>query len=310
MRNIILTALAPLLWGTTYVITTELLPENRPLLVATMRALPIGLLLVMSYGILPKGVWWWRSLILGALNIGLFFALLFVATYRLSGGVAATVGAIQPLLVILFSWPLFGQRPLPAVLLAAGVGIIGVGFLVLDPTAQLDFVGVAAAVGATLAMASGIVLTKYWGRPVPLIVFTGWQLTAGGLILVPLALFFEGGLPSLTSTNLFGFTWLGLVNTGLAYALWFKGIEQLKAWQVSFLGLLSPIVAVFAGFLILGQTLSPLQVTGMILAFASLVAVQRLSIVRTSTPQPQSTTPPSHFTHHASRFRATPLKKV
>jgi probable blue pigment (indigoidine) exporter len=286
MRTLILTALAPMFWGTTYVITTELLPEDRPLLVATMRALPIGLLLVMSYRIFPKGVWWWRSLVLGALNIGLFFALLFVATYRLSGGIAATVGAIQPLLVLLFSWPLFGQRPLPAVILAAGVGIVGVGFLVLDPAAQLDFVGVAAAVGATLAMASGIVLTKYWGRPVPLIVFTGWQLTAGGLILVPLALFFEGGLPLLSSTNLFGFTWLGLVNTGLAYALWFKGIEQLKAWQVSFLGLLSPIVAVFAGFLILGQTLSPLQIAGTILAFGSLVVVQRLSMVRTLTAQP------------------------
>ena len=280
MRNIILTALAPIIWGTTYVITTELLPDNRPLLVAAMRALPIGMLLVMSYRTLPKGVWWWRSFVLGALNIGLFFGLLFVAAYRLIGGVAATVGAIQPLLVILFSWPLFGQRPQALVILSAGIGVVGVGLLVLDPTSQLDLLGVAAAVGATLAMAGGIVLTKYWGRPAPLMVFTGWQLTAGGLILAPLALFFEGGLPSLTLSNVFGFTWLAVINTGLAYALWFKGIEQLKAWQVSFLGLLSPIVAVFAGFLILGQTLSPIQITGILLTFSSVVVVQRLTIVR------------------------------
>jgi len=289
MRNIFLTALAPIFWGTTYVITTELLPENRPLLVAAIRALPVGLLLVMSYRTLPQGIWWWRSLVLGALNIGLFFALLFVATYRLSGGITATVGAIQPLLVILFSWPLFGQRPLPVVTLAAGAGVVGVGFLVLDPTTQLDGIGVTAAIGATLAMASGIVLTKYWGRPVPLIVFTGWQLTAGGLILAPLALLFEGGLPSLTSNNLLGFTWLALLNTGLAYALWFKGIEQLKAWQVSFLGLLSPVVAVFAGFLILGQTLSPIQISGTILIFSSLVVVQRRSMARPLIPRPQQT---------------------
>jgi probable blue pigment (indigoidine) exporter len=287
MRSINLTALAPLFWGTTYVITTELLPENRPLLVATVRALPIGMLLVMSNRTLPKGIWWWRSLVLGALNIGLFFALLFVATYRLPGGIAATVGAAQPVLVILFSWPLFGQRPLPLVTLAAGIGILGVGLLVLDPTTQLDLLGVAAAMGATLAMASGIVLTKYWGRPVPLIVFTGWQLTAGGLLLAPLALFFEGGLPSLTISNVFGFTWLALLNTGLAYALWFRGIEQLKAWQVSFLGLLSPVVAVFAGFLILGQTLSPIQITGTVLIFSSIVGVQRLSIVKSFTTRPQ-----------------------
>lgn len=287
MRNIILTALAPILWGTTYVVTTELLPENRPLLVAAIRALPIGMLLVMSYRIWPKGIWWWRSLVLGALNIGLFFALLFVATYRLSGGIAATFGALQPLLVILFSWPLFGQRPLPLVTLAAAIGIVGVGLLVLDPTTQLDLLGVAAAMGATLAMASGIVLTKYWGRPVPLIVFTGWQLTAGGLMLAPLALLFEGGLPSLTFGNMFGFGWLALFNTGLAYVLWFKGLEQLKAWQVSFLGLLSPVVAVLAGLLILGQALSPVQISGTILTFSSLIVVQRLSAVRTFTPSPQ-----------------------
>jgi len=282
VRDIILTSLAPIFWGTTYVIATELLPGNRPLLVAAIRALPIGLMLVLSYRIFPKGIWWWRSLVLGALNIGLFFAFLFLATYRLSGGIVATVGAIQPLLVILFSWLLFGQRPLPLVMLFAGLGIAGVGLLVLDPAAQLDALGVAASIGATLAMASGVVLTKYWGRPVPLIVFTGWQLTAGGLILAPLAWFFEGTPPSLTLTNAFGFVWLAIVNTGLAYALWFRGIEKLKTWQVSFLGLLSPVVAAFAGFVILNQTFSPIQMTGVVLIFFSLILVQRLGIKNSS----------------------------
>ncbi len=287
MKTTLLTALAPLFWGTTYIITTELLPDDRPLLVATMRALPVGLLLILSYRRLPQGVWWWRSFVLGGLNIGLFFALLFVATYRLPGGVAATVGAIQPLVVLLLSWPLFGQRPLPVVTLTAALGLIGVGMLVLGPTAQLDWVGVTAAVGGTLAMASGIVLTKHWGRPVPLLLFTGWQLTAGGLVLAPLAWFFEGTLPTLTMRHMAGFTWLALINTGLAYALWFRGIEQLRAWQVSFLGLLSPVVAVLVGFLLLGQTLSPLQLTGTLLTFAAIVAAQKLSTVR---PAPQLVT--------------------
>ncbi len=292
MRNIVLTALAPIFWGTTYVITTELLPANRPLLVATIRALPIGILLVMIYRTLPTGIWWWRSFVLGALNIGLFFALLFLATYRIAGGIVATTGAIQPLLVVLFSWFLFGERPLPLVMLAAGIGIVGVGLLVLDPAARLDALGVAAAIGATVAMASGVVLTKHWGRLVPLMVFTGWQLTAGGLILAPLAWFLEGGLPPLTFTNVFGFFWLALVNTGMAYALWFRGIEQLKAWQVSFLGLLSPIVAVFAGFLLLGQTLSLVQIAGVILILSSLVLVQRSSVASPTATQPRSTNQP------------------
>jgi probable blue pigment (indigoidine) exporter len=166
--------------------------------------------------------------------------------------------------------------------LFAGLGIAGVGLLVLDPAAHLDALGVAASIGATFAMAGGVVLTKYWGRPVPLMVFTGWQLTAGGLILAPLAWFFEGTPPELTLTNVFGFVWLAIVNTGLTYALWFRGIEQLKAWQVSFLGLLSPVVAVLAGFVILNQTFSPVQMAGAFLILFSLVIVQRLAMKNSS----------------------------
>src|SRR5439155_8256978 len=84
------TAIAPMLWGTTYVVTTELLPPHRPLLAALLRALPAGLLLVAITRVLPRGSWWWRSLVLGTLNIGAFNALLFVGAYRLPGGVAAT----------------------------------------------------------------------------------------------------------------------------------------------------------------------------------------------------------------------------
>lgn len=118
LSNILLTALAPISWGTTYFVATEFLPPNHPILVAALRALPVGLLLTVIFRQLPKGVWWWRILVLGLLNIGLFQALLFVAVYRLPGGVAATAGAVQPLLVVLLAWPILGELPL------TGVGIV------------------------------------------------------------------------------------------------------------------------------------------------------------------------------------------
>ncbi|MFC7110354.1 EamA family transporter [Nonomuraea rubra] len=117
-----MTALTPAIWGTTYLVTTELLPPGRPLLAAVLRALPAGLLLVAITRCLPRGIWWWRALVLGALNIGVFFALLFVGAYRLPGGVAATVGAIQPLLVALLSAGLLGERLTWRTLVAAVAG--------------------------------------------------------------------------------------------------------------------------------------------------------------------------------------------
>ena len=72
-------------WGTTYLVTTEMLPPGRPLTAAVLRALPAGLLLLAVTRTLPPGSWWWRSAILGTLNIGAFFAFLFIAAYRLPG---------------------------------------------------------------------------------------------------------------------------------------------------------------------------------------------------------------------------------
>lgn len=91
------TAITPAVWGTTYIVATEFLPDGRPMLAACVRALPVGLIFVLWSRRLPTGAWWWRAALLGMLNIGAFFALLFVAAFRLPGGVAATAGAIQPL---------------------------------------------------------------------------------------------------------------------------------------------------------------------------------------------------------------------
>lgn len=70
--------------------------------------------------------------------------------------------------------------------------------------------GLAAALGAAISMASEVVLTKRWGRPAPLLLFTGWQLGAGGLLLAPLALVLEGPPPRLGLTDAAGFVYLGL----------------------------------------------------------------------------------------------------
>ena len=78
-----ITAAAPASWGLTYAVTTELLPPGRPLLTGALRALPAGLFLASLTRQRPHGGWWSKALILGTLNIGAFFGLLFVAAYRL-----------------------------------------------------------------------------------------------------------------------------------------------------------------------------------------------------------------------------------
>ena len=280
MLTTLVTAYTPASWGTTYIVTTELLPPHRPLLAGVLRALPSGLILLAFARELPRGAWWWKSVVLGAVNVGVLFAFLFIAAERLPGGVASTVTAISPLLVALLSWALLGLRPTAVMVLAGVVGVVGVALLVLTPDATLDAVGIVAAVSTTSVFALGTVLTKRWGRPSSLVAFTAWQLAAGGLMLVPVALIVEGVPDAIGGKAIGGFAYLAVANTALAYALWFRGIERLSATAVSFLLLLVPIVATLLGLVVLDETLTPLQLGGMLLAFLGLVGGQLSDAVR------------------------------
>jgi probable blue pigment (indigoidine) exporter len=277
-----------MLWGTTYLVTTEFLPPHRPLLAALLRSLPAGLLLVALTRVLPRGSWWWRALVLGTLNIGAFNALLFVGAYRLPGGVAATVGAIQPLLVALLSAGLLRQRLTLRTVLTALAGVFGVGLLVLRATARLDTWGVLAALGGAVVMALGVVLSKRWTSPAPLLATTGWQLVAGGLVLLPLAFLAEGAPPAFTARNLVGYAYLAIIGSAVAYALWFRGLRELTPTDVTFLGLLSPVMATTLGWLVLDQHLTVWQAIGALIVLAALVSAQVRRKVR---PTPATEAP-------------------
>lgn len=271
------TALGPVIWGSTYIVTTELLPPDRPFTAALLRTLPAGLLLVLWCRRWPAwGDWvgWRRLTVLAALNIGVFQALLFVAAYRLPGGVAAVVGAVGPLVVMGLTWALDHRRP-PALALAAGaLGVLGMAALLLSPGARWDMVGVAAALVGTLCMAAGTFWSRRWRSDLPVLAFTGWQLLAGGVMLAPVAWAVDPPLPALTPTHIAGYLYLSLAGALVAYALWFRGIARLPSVAVSSLGLLSPVTAVLLGWALLGQAMTGVSLVGMLVVLASILAVQ------------------------------------
>lgn len=282
-----ITAIAPAIWGTTYIVTTEFLPGYSPVTVALLRALPAGLLLLLMVRQLPTGVWWARAFLLGALNFSVFLSMLFIAAYRLPGGVAATVASIQPLLVIFLAGLLLASPiRLPAVA-AAVVGAAGVALLVLTSSARLDPVGVLAGLAGAGAMACGTVLSRKWKPPVPLVTFTAWQLTAGGILLVPVVLAIEPAIPVPTAADLLALAWLGLIGMAATFALWLRGIARLEPAVVSSLLLLSPVTAVLLGWLFLGQTLTPSQISGAAMVIASIWLGQRTSDGAAGRPTPR-----------------------
>lgn len=276
-QDVLVTSIAPIVWGSTYIVATELLPVDYPMTMATLRALPAGLILLVLTRKLPKGIWWPRVFVLGALNFTIFWYLLFVAAYRLPGGVAATIGASQTLIVIAFAWAIL-REPMRAPQIVAGVtGALGVALLVSTPRVALDPWGVLAGIGGAISMAFGTVLTKKWRPPTSLVSFTAWQLVAGGLLLAPVAMLTEPPLPELTAVNFLGLAHLGLIGAALAYLMWFRGIERLGTAATTALGFLSPVSAVLLGWIFLGQQLSLVQGLGGLLVLLSVALAQSRS---------------------------------
>ena len=280
LGNILLTALAPIMWGTTYVVASELLPQDRPFTAALIRSLPAGILLILwGYVFLPKVSLtikqWLQLIILSGLNIGVFQALLFVAAYRLPGGIAAVVGAIQPLLMMLIVWFFEHKRPQLKVVLMALISVLGMSLLFVSPQTQWDSLGLIAAFAGTLCLGFGTYLARRWNNGMSTLSFTGWQLGLGGLLLLPLAWVFEGALPSLTTNNYLGYGYLSIFGALLAYSLWFRGITKLSSVSVSSLGLLSPVTAILVGWAVLEQALTPRESIAILIVLGSVLLLQR-----------------------------------
>ena len=272
--SIVVTALAPIIWGSTYIVTTELLPADRPYTAALIRVLPAGFLLLLMSFYLPKRKEWGRLIILSALNIGLFQGLLFVAAYRLPGGIAAVVGAIQPLLLMLLIWLVDSKAPRVLTVIAATFGVIGMAALLLSPNAEWDLWGIIAAFLGACSMGAGTYLAKRWHSSLPVLAFTGWQLLLGGLMLLPAAYFLDPALPVLGSTEILSYAYLSIFGALIAYLLWFKGIAILPPVAVSSLGLLSPVTAVVLGWWFLDQSLQGFALLGLITVLVSILVVQ------------------------------------
>ncbi|MFG2488543.1 EamA family transporter [Streptomyces virginiae] len=278
-RWVALTAVAPIAWGANYYVTHEFLPADHPLYGAALRALPAGLVLLALCRRRPHGVWWGRSAVLGLLNVSVFFVLVFLASQLLPTSVASTVMAVSPLIMMLAAWALVAERPGVAHLAGAVIGLGGVSLMLLGGAGGISVPGVLASAAAVLVSSVGHILAKRWNTRTAdagVLASTAWQLTAGGLLLLPVAVAVEGAPPPMSPSAFLAFCYVGLVATALAFAAWFAGLRRLPAGTVGLLGLLNPVTGVLLGTAVAGEVLTGRQLCGLALALSG-VALGRPS---------------------------------
>lgn len=275
-----LTALAPIAWGSNYYVTKEFLPADVALWGAAIRALPAGLVLLAIARKLPRGSWWWKSAVLGIMNISAFFALIYVVAQLLPSGIASTTMALSAGVLMLLAWPLLGERPTRGPLFGALLGFAGVGIMVFDPQGGVELSGIAWSLVAMVLSSAGFILTKRWSAGVPIVHVTAWQLVVGGAVLVPCAWLVHGAPPMLQMQEVAGFGYVSLVATAIAYLAWFTGLRHLPAASVGLIGLLNPVTGVLLGTLLAAERFGFPSLVGMGLVLGGVV----LGITKRSVP--------------------------
>ncbi|WP_144719850.1 EamA family transporter [Agrococcus jejuensis] len=268
-RWMLVTAVAPIAWGSMYVVTHQALPADAPLWGATLRALPAAIVLLLVVRRLPTGAWWWRSAVLGVLNVGAFFLLVYVAATLLPSSVAASVMAASPIALMALAWPIARERPTARLLAGAGVGVVGVLLIVSTATGSIDARGVVASVTALAMWSLGSVLAKRWHDGTPALRLTAWQLATGAIALAPLALLVEGAPPHVDAVGVAAYAYVTIVATAVAFVCWFTGMQRLPAGAVGILALLNPATGVLLGVAVGGEHLAPLQWLGIALVVAA-----------------------------------------
>ena len=260
-----ITAVAPIAWGATYFVTLHVLPHGYPFWGGVLRALPAGLLLLAITRRRPRGSWWWKAAVLGTLNMGAFFALVYLAAQLLPTSIASTVMALSPVPLMLLGWALLAQRPAISAAIGAALGIGGVVVMLAGGNGAIDGWGLLASVTAMLMSSVGFVLARRWSDGIDALSLTSWQLLAGGLVLLPPALLFEGGPPALDLSSVAGFAFVSFIAGALAFACWFTGLKHLDAGVVGLIGLLNPATGVVLGNALAGETFTARQLVGLAL---------------------------------------------
>lgn len=250
--------LVQVIWGFHFAISKIGLHEIPPLLLMALRFTLVALLLAPFLPRLPKGKWKSvaaLSVTFGSLNFGLVWA----GVAHLDAGTASIIGQsgvpFSAILAAYFYRDRFGWRRMAGL----GLSLVGLVLVVGEPKMDGSFVWVLCILGGTLAAAFANVQIRTLGQ-VDSFALSGWNALFTAPQLLVLSLLLEDGQWAVV-TGASWRAWASLAYTVVivaigSYCLWYPLIRRYPLNQVMPFTLLVPVIGVFSGLLLLGETLT------------------------------------------------------
>ncbi|MFQ5694669.1 MAG: DMT family transporter [Terriglobia bacterium] len=276
-----------IIWGTTWLAIKFVVREMPPVTAAGVRFTLAALLLT--------GLAWWRGRRLGwrrlqpaerrlllwlsVLMFAVPYALIFYGEQFISSALTAILFSSAPAFTLVFDSLhlrrnlLSGTRLVGLLLAFGGILIIFLPRLGGPPT---QLAGALAVVGAAAASSWALVLAKYGAHNIDTLVGTTWQMGmgAGWLLLAGLA-WERPALEAYSTPAVGGLLYLAIFGSCITFLLFFGLLKQMAAVQLSSLAFLTPVVAVFAGWLVLDEVFGRTTFVGALVVLLGVALLHR-----------------------------------
>jgi len=259
-----------LIWGSTWMAIKLGLEESPPFLSAGIRFAIAGLVLAALVKVrrvsLSYSARVWYLMGLTGVIIGLGYGAIYWGEQYISSGLSAVLFATLTLFVALFSHFAITDERL-RLLKVAGIliGFVGVVLIFADRISldSSSWLGCAALLFSSAIMAAGSVLIKKELIQVNPIVLTGVQMNLAAMMLLICGLLLERVDDFLiTMMSVGAVLYLSLFGTVFAFVMYYWLLRRVQVTRVSLIVLITPLVAVFLGWLLLGEIVNFRMIVG------------------------------------------------
>lgn len=268
-------------WGCSFIFNAVLIREIGPLWVTSFRvgigALGCWAVMVALRKPIPRDpVLWLKLGALGLLSYAIPFALFPMAQANLASGIAAIINALTPIMTVLVAhvW-IGGEKATRIKSVGVVVGFFGAAIIAspaLTSGGESQLWAVGACILATLCYALSLNIARSFKFVEPT-ALASIALTGAAAVSVPIAFFVEG-TPVLTRAE----TWLaagaiGLISTALTFQIMYRILPRVGATNFATTTFIAPISALVLGVTLLGESVLPIQILGMLVIFAGLLLI-------------------------------------
>jgi drug/metabolite transporter (DMT)-like permease len=280
-----------LMWGYSWVVSKIGLQYANPLDFVVIRLLLGGsfLFLVMLWTRTPLAI----THLKGTILIGLIqtSGFLLLNTWALSGGGAGKTSVLvftMPFWVLVFGWPVLGEKIRGAQWIAVLLALAGLLFLLEPWDLRTTILSKLLAIGAGICWAFGVVYAKKMHNegPVDALSFSFWQLVIGTVPVLLLDVAVDTAPVQWTGTFVACALFGGVIATGGGWLMWIYVLHRLPAGTTSLSSLGIPVIAVFGSRLQLGEEPGRAELVGMLLIALALAVISWLAIRRHEPTEP------------------------